>query len=1062
MLLNAFQRNSLKTRIAVLTLLIFLASIWSMVLYTSAMLRADMRRLMGEQQFSTASMVARDIDQELQERLQSLEAIAQGITPPLLDNPAAVQASLEAHPVFQKLFNGGAFITRLDGLAVASVPAAIHRSEIAYLDRDYLAGALTNGKPTIGQAVMGRARHEPGIGMAAPIRDGAGRIIGAVAGVINLALPNFLDRISANRYGKTGNYLLIDRQHRLIVTASDKSRILETLPAPGINPTLDQFIQGYEGSQVYVNSLGVEVLSAAKGVATANWHVAVALPTADAFAPVDGLLRRMLLATVLLTLLAASLIWWMLKRQLAPLETAAKSMSLLSSENQPPQPLTVIRKDEIGQLLNGFNRLLADLAQRQQGLRESEERYHTAFVTSPDAVNINRLEDGLYLDVNDGFVNLTGWTRAEVIGRTSREINIWRDMKDRERLVEALQRDGACKELRADFVTKDGGTIAGIMSAHAITLNGVPCILSVTRDVTAREAAEHRLMESESRYRRMVENSPDIVYSFSLSKGGLYYSPRVLEVLGYSAEHLCANPMLWAESVHSDDRAVVATAIESFRRGTPFRVEYRLKNARGTWLWLFDRSIGSRQEDGDFIVEGLAMDITDRKIAEERIQSLAFSDPLTGLPNRRLLLDRLQQAMAVSTRRHRQGALLLIDLDNFKTLNDTLGHHQGDLLLQEVALRLGHCIREGDTVARLGGDEFVVMLEDLSANPLEAATQAELVAEKIFQALNQPYELKGFNRHSTPSIGITLFGDESRDTDEILKRADLAMYQAKAAGRNTLRFFDPQMQAVVTARAALEAALHEAILSQQFLLHFQPQVTLEGRVTGLEALLRWQNPQRGMVQPGDFIALAEETGLILPLGRWVLETACAQLARWAGEPAFAELSLAVNVSARQFHQADFVEQLLTILAHTGARAERLKLELTETVLITNVEDVIAKMTALKARGVGFSLDDFGTGYSSLSYLKRLPLDKLKIDQGFVRDILIDPDDAAIARMVIALGNSMGLKVIAEGVETAAQRDFLAGLGCQHYQGYLFSPPLALAQIEAFVRLTRLDSPPPSP
>jgi diguanylate cyclase (GGDEF)-like protein/PAS domain S-box-containing protein len=1051
MLRNAFQRNSLKTRVTVLTLLIFLVSVWSVTFYTSAMLRRDMRRLLGEQQFSTASMVASEIDQELQERVRALHEIASELTPSRLVDPAALQASLEHHPVFRNLFNAGAIVTGPDGVAIASVPASAQRRGIGYLDRAYIAGALRNGKATIGPPLLSRPAHAPGFGMAVPIRDSQSQVIGAVAGLINLTQPNFLDRVSESRYGKTGNYLLIDQQQRLIIAASDKRRIMEALPAPGVNPTLDRFMRGYDGTEIYVNSQGVEVLSAAKGVTMANWHVAVALPTADAFAPVNELLNRMLLATLVLTVLTAALIWWMLRYQLAPLEATARALSSLPGSKQPMQPLMVVRNDEIGQLINAFNRLLADLAQRQEGLRESEERYHTAFLTSPDAVNLTRLEDGLYLDVNEGFANLTGWTREEVIGKTSQEINVWHDMKDRQRLVEALQRNGSCKDLRADFVTKQGGLIAGLMSAHVMTLNGRPCILSVTRDITAREAAEHRLQESEGRYRRMVENSPDIVYAFSLSRGGLYYSPKVLEVLGYSPEHLCANPLLWAESIHPDDRAVVATAIEDFQAGTPFRIEYRLKNSRGAWLWLFDRSIGSRQQDGDLIVEGLAMDITDRKLAEEEIQSLAFSDPLTGLANRRLLLDRLQQALATGVRHRRHGALLLIDLDNFKTLNDTLGHHQGDLLLQQVGKRLLACIQEGDTVARLGGDEFVVMLEDLGENRLEAATQAELMAERISTTLNRIYELKGFGRHSTPSIGITLFGDESRDMDEVLKRADLAMYQAKAAGRNTLRFFDPQMQAVVTARAALEAGLHEAILQQQFLLHYQPQVTSEGRVTGVEALLRWQDPQRGMMKPGNFIPLAEETGFILPLGRWVLETACAQLASWARQSALADLSLAVNVSARQFHQADFADQVLTILERTGARAERLKLELTETVLITNVEDVIAKMQTLKARGVGFSLDDFGTGYSSLSYLKRLPLDQLKIDQGFVRDILIDPDDAAIARMVIALGSSMGLKVVAEGVETQAQCDFLAGLGCHHYQGYLFSPPLPLEEIEAFVR-----------
>jgi diguanylate cyclase (GGDEF)-like protein/PAS domain S-box-containing protein len=448
----------------------------------------------------------------------------------------------------------------------------------------------------------------------------------------------------------------------------------------------------------------------------------------------------------------------------------------------------------------------------------------------------------------------------------------------------------------------------------------------------------------------------------------------------------------------------------------------------------------------------IARDITERKQAENQIQSLAFSDPLTGLPNRRLLLDRLEQALTAGCRHQREGALLFIDVDNFKTINDTLGHDQGDLLLQQAAQRLLTCVREGGTVARVGGDEFVVLLEDLSQNPQEAATLAKTAAKEIIAALNQPYQLGNHAQHNTSSIGITLFGGTQREAiAEPLKRAELAMYQAKAAGRNTLRFFEPQMQAVVTARAAMEAGLREAIEKSQFVLHYQAQVTHAGQITGVEALVRWLDPRRGMVSPAEFIPLAEDTGLILPLGQWVLETACKQLTLWASQPTLAHLTIAVNVSARQFHQSDFVEQVLTTLERTGARASRLKLELTESLLVNNVDDVIAKMNALKGQGVGFSLDDFGTGYSSLSYLKRLPLDQLKIDQGFVRDILIDPNDAAIAKMVIALADSMGLAVIAEGVETVAQRDALYALGCYAYQGYYFSKPLAIQDFEAFAQ-----------
>ena len=445
---------------------------------------------------------------------------------------------------------------------------------------------------------------------------------------------------------------------------------------------------------------------------------------------------------------------------------------------------------------------------------------------------------------------------------------------------------------------------------------------------------------------------------------------------------------------------------------------------------------------------GMLSDLSERKDAEEKIVRLAFYDSLTLLPNRRLLLDRLQQALAASSRSGRRGALLFIDLDNFKTFNDTLGHEQGDQLLMQVARRLNDCVRQEDTVGRLGGDEFVVVVEGLGDNPEEAAAQAETIGNKILAALGTPYRFADRDYACTPSIGINLFGEGSGSGEDLLKQSEIAMYQAKTSGRNAQRFFDPQMQAVVQARVALEDDMRQGLRQHQFLLYYQPQVKGD-RLIGAEALVRWKHPQRGMVSPADFIPLAEETGLILPLGLWVLETACEQLSVWAKAGKTAHLTLAVNVSARQFRQEGFVNQVLAVLDRYQTDATKLKLELTESLLLDDVEDIIVKMSALKAKGVCFSLDDFGTGYSSLSYLKRLPLDQLKIDQSFVRDVLTDPNDAVIGRTIIALGQSLGLAVIAEGVETALQRDFLARSGCDSYQGYYFSRPLA---IEAFDEL----------
>ena len=450
-------------------------------------------------------------------------------------------------------------------------------------------------------------------------------------------------------------------------------------------------------------------------------------------------------------------------------------------------------------------------------------------------------------------------------------------------------------------------------------------------------------------------------------------------------------------------------------------------------------------------------DITKRREVENNIHQLAFYDPLTHLPNRRLLFNRLSKAQVASQRSGHYGALMFIDLDNFKTLNDTRGHDVGDMLLCEVATRLKSIVRAEDSVVRLGGDEFVVMLENLSTSPEEAASTADEIGHKLLRCINEPFNLQGQEVHSTPSVGIVLFCGEAQSIEQILKHADAAMYQSKSAGRNTLHFFDPDMQVALESRAAMEIDLRAAIRNGQFRLHYQAQVDSAGHIVGAEALLRWIHPLRGMISPADFIPLAEDCGLILPIGQWVLDAACTQLKIWAAHPPTRHLTLAVNVSARQYHQKDFVEQVLAVLDQSGADPRKLKLELTESLLVKDVEDVIVKMTTLKARGVCFSLDDFGTGYSSLSYLKRLPLDQLKIDQSFVRDLERDDNDAAICAATIGLAHNLGLTVVAEGVETEAQRHFLSTIHhCNFMQGYLFAKPLPQTGFEALLAAARSE------
>ena len=551
-------------------------------------------------------------------------------------------------------------------------------------------------------------------------------------------------------------------------------------------------------------------------------------------------------------------------------------------------------------------------------VQTKEDRYRTTFETSPDGVLIAHVEDGKILDVNPAFLEIMHFTREEVLGHTSLELDIWADDADTHKVVEALDDKSGFRDLEVRLRRKNGEIFWGQLSAAYSEFDGVPCVISYIRDVSIAKADE------------------------------------------------------------------------------------------------------------------------------EKIRSLAFYDTLTGLPNRRLLWERLRQALLSSIRSGSKHALLFVDLDGFKSLNDTLGHHIGDLLLQETGKRISGCVREVDTVARLGGDEFVIILEDLSQIPEIAAAQARTVGGKILASIDQPFLLEGRECHTTSSMGITVFGNQSESTNEVLQQADIAMYQAKAAGRNAMFFFAPALQASVNARVALEKDLRQAIRENQFSLYYQPQLD-RGLLTGAEALLRWRHPQRGLVTPQDFVPLAEETGLIFPLGNWVLETACLQIASWANRPEGQHLSVSVNVSAREFRQPKFVEQVLAALERTGANPANLKIELSESMFVENVEEVIAKMSKLKAHGVRFSLEDFGTGYSSMTYLKRLPLDQIKIDRAFVSDILKDPISGAVAQAIISVAGAMGLQVIAEGVETEEQRAYLAKLGCHSFQGYLFSHPLPLGE-----------------
>ena len=700
--------------------------------------------------------------------------------------------------------------------------------------------------------------------------------------------------------------------------------------------------------------------------------------------------------------------------------------------------------------------LLHDVEQRmatERALTGTAARLHAITQAIPDVLLVLDAQ-GRYVEVLSPNDSALVASAPVLVGQRLHDVLPAEQAERFMALIRDTLQSGQTHSVEYEMQTLSGlRQFEGRTQPLGVQVGGQAAVVFLARDITKRKQAESALRESELRFRSLLRNIPSISVQGYLQDGTTSYWNQASEQLyGYTAEEAIGSNLLdliIPPPMRNDVRAHMQ---HMFATGEVIPAgELQLQRKDGTPVHVFSSHAYIQVPGHPPEMFCIDIDISGRKAAEDEARYLAFYDALTQLPNRRLLVDRLQQVLVNGARSGLTTAVLFVDLDNFKTLNDTRGHEVGDLLLKDVAQRLRSCVREQDTVARLGGDEFVVVLQNLSSDAPEAAAQARTLGELILAQLRQPYELAGHEHHFTASIGVTLLTHQRDSVDEVLKQADMAMYRAKDAGRNTLRFFDPDMQQAVNRRALLETELHNGLRRSQFLLLYQPQVDSQGRVTGAEALVRWQHPVQGMVPPSEFIPLAEESGLILPLGQWVMETALRQQARWQQDPLFAHLSLAINVSARQFLQDDFVAQVLALVQQTGANPAQIKLELTESLLLDNVDSVIATMRALKAHGLGFSLDDFGTGYSSLSYLKRLPLDQIKIDQGFVRDVLLDASDAAIARSIIGLAGSLGLSVIAEGVETTAHHQFLLAHGCQAFQGYLFGRPLTLEDFENRVR-----------
>ncbi|MBA3517409.1 MAG: EAL domain-containing protein [Rhizobiales bacterium] len=696
-------------------------------------------------------------------------------------------------------------------------------------------------------------------------------------------------------------------------------------------------------------------------------------------------------------------------------------------------------------------------------MRQAEQSFRDLYDNISEGVFRSTL-DGRMISANPSLVRLNGYqTEAEMLRAVNNIGSEWYvDPSRRDEIHQILLDTGKATGLVSEIYrhnTRERIWIEESLRLVRDKRSGDP----VHYEGTVREVTETvRRLELQDHYDKIASIVSGCLYQFRMRPDGAtclpYASIGLEHMFNLRPEQVIEDASALLALTHPDDVAHVRSSIEASRTTlTAWQCEYRVCLPDGILKWVFGHSVPEREADGSTLWHGYLTDISERKRTEATIHHLAYFDPLTRLPNRTMFRERLGQALSAGRENGQYGALLFIDLDHFKMLNDTKGHHVGDLLLSEIAGRIRACVRHTDLVARLGGDEFVVLLRELSSSSDAAAEQVKRIGHQVLAVIDRPFLAEDYEFQTTASIGVALFCCDDLDVDEVLKRADLAMYEAKSLGRGTLRFFQEEMQEVVEDRLALTSDLRRALVEGHFALAYQALVDRSGRWFGAEALLRWTHPTRGPIPPGEFIPLAERSGLMGAIDKWVLHAACATQREWQRDPATRDLRLSVNVSAHQLNRTGFVAAVEGALRETGADPSRLTLELTEHVMLNDIDDVSAALLHLKERGVSFALDDFGTGYSSLSYLKRLPIDTLKIDRSFVRDIESDPSDREIVQTILNIAASLEVSTIAEGVETEMQAVLLRQRGCKAFQGFLFAMPMPLDAFLAELQVNQLEA-----
>lgn len=928
-------------------------------------------------------------------------------------------------------------------IATTLLTQQAHRN---YADRDYIIGAIKQGKPTIGRPVIGKIQGNPIFAIAVPILDARGQVIGALAGVTNLSIPNFLGRLTDTRYGKLGGYLLIAPQYRQIVTSTDRRQILQSLPLEGVNPFMDRFLLGYEGSLIYKDEQGVEVLSSFKRIPLTAWIVGVSLPTEEVFKPIHIMRDRMIFITVLLTLLVAGLTWWMLRRQLAPMLNAVTTLATLAKSvdtNTRLTPLPITRQDEIGELIAGFNRLLLALQQREEALTESEARFHNMADHAPALIWISDTQNaGIWY--NKRWLTYTGRSMAQLLGLGWLDDMHPSDSARCENLCQtAFQRRQKVEmEFRLRRANGSYGWIADIGVPRFDTTGNFLGYIGYCWDITERKHAEEKLKLAASVFTHAREGimitDPDgtiidVNQAFSRITG--YHHD---EVLG-------RNPRLLSSGRQTKDyyAALWRGLIEQGHWYS--EVWNRRKNGE---VYAAMQTISAVQDIHGHTLQYVALfsDITSLKEHQNQLERIAHYDALTNLPNRVLLADRLRQGISQAQRHLHLLAVAFLDLDGFKAINDNHGHDAGDQLLITVSNRMKQVLREGDTLARLGGDEFVAVLLEL--DDMDGSLE---ILTRLLEEAARPVQFGDVTLQVSASLGVTFYPQtENIDADQLLRQADQAMYQAKLAGKNRYFIFDAAQDISIRDHHESLERIAQALNAREFVLHYQPKVNMRtDTVIGVEALIRWQHPQKGCLAPHEFLPIVEDHPLSVMIGEWVIDTVLNQMSAW--QAAGFTMPISVNVGVRQLQELDFTERLQSLLnQYPDLNPNQLELEVLEASALEDVALISQVMLQCQALGVNFSLDDFGTGYSSLTYLKRLPVSLLKIDQNFVRNMIDDPDDLAILEGILGLAAAFHRQVIAEGVETVAHGTLLLQLGCELAQGFGIAHPMPAADMPSWV------------